>query len=58
VLRGSPQYRGSGGAGNGLPGSAALVGVLFLGEAFGAVHVVAFGLGLSGLLLATWPEGA
>jgi len=39
-----------------LPISAALVGVLFLGEAFGAMHLVAFALALAGLLLATWPE--
>jgi drug/metabolite transporter (DMT)-like permease len=39
-----------------LPVSAALVGVLALGEAFGAAHVAAFGLALAGLLLATWPE--
>jgi drug/metabolite transporter (DMT)-like permease len=39
-----------------LPISAALVGVLFLGEAFGAMHLVAFALSLAGLLLATWPE--
>ena len=39
-----------------LPISAALVGVLVLGEAFSAAHVVAFALALAGLLLATWPE--
>jgi drug/metabolite transporter (DMT)-like permease len=39
-----------------LPVSAALVGVLFLGEAFGAMHLVAFALSLAGLLLATWPD--
>jgi drug/metabolite transporter (DMT)-like permease len=39
-----------------LPISAALVGVLFLGEPFGAMHLVAFALSLAGLLLATWPE--
>lgn len=38
-----------------LPVSAALVGVLFLGEPFGAGHAAAFGLALAGLLLATWP---
>lgn len=38
-----------------LPVSAALVGVLFLGEPFGAGHAAAFGLSLAGLLLATWP---
>ncbi len=39
-----------------LPVSAALVGVLALGESFGAAHVAAFALALLGLLLATWPE--
>ncbi len=39
-----------------LPVTAALVGVGFLGEAFGPAHVAAFGLGLVGLLLATWPD--
>jgi drug/metabolite transporter (DMT)-like permease len=39
-----------------LPVSAALVGVLFLGEPFGAGHLAAFALALVGLLLATWPE--
>jgi drug/metabolite transporter (DMT)-like permease len=39
-----------------LPVSAALVGVLALGEAFGPAHLAAFGLALVGLLLATWPE--
>lgn len=39
-----------------LPVSAALVGVLFLGEPFGAGHAAAFGLALAGLLLATWPS--
>lgn len=38
-----------------LPISAALVGVLFLGEAFGAPHLVALALALGGLLLVTWP---
>lgn len=38
-----------------LPVSAALVGVLFLGEPFGVGHAVAFVLSLGGLLLATWP---
>ena len=39
-----------------LPVSAALVGVLVLGEGFGSAHVAAFALALAGLLLATWPE--
>jgi drug/metabolite transporter (DMT)-like permease len=39
-----------------LPVSAALVGVVVLGEAFSAAHVGAFALALAGLLLATWPE--
>ena len=38
-----------------LPISAALVGVLLLGEPFGTTHVLAFVLSLTGLLLATWP---
>jgi len=41
-----------------LPVSAALVGILLLGETFGMAHVAAFGLALAGLLLATWPEAA
>jgi drug/metabolite transporter (DMT)-like permease len=41
-----------------LPVSAALVGVLVLGESFGVAHVLAFALALAGLLLATWPERA
>ena len=41
-----------------LPVSTALVGVLFLGEGFGPAHVLAFGLALAGLLLATWPTRA
>lgn len=39
-----------------LPISAALIGVLFLGEPFGAMHWAAFALALAGLLLATWPQ--
>jgi drug/metabolite transporter (DMT)-like permease len=39
-----------------LPVSAAAVGVVVLGERFGAAHVAAFALALAGLLLATWPE--
>jgi drug/metabolite transporter (DMT)-like permease len=38
-----------------LPVAAALVGIVVLGEPFGAVHVLAFGLAMAGLLLATWP---
>jgi drug/metabolite transporter (DMT)-like permease len=38
-----------------LPIAAALVGVLLLGEPFGAGHALAFAMALSGLLLATWP---
>jgi len=41
-----------------LPVAAALVGIVVLGEAFGAVHVLAFGLAMAGLLLATWPTRA
>ncbi len=39
-----------------LPVSAAVVGVLVLGESFGGAHVVALVLALAGLVLATWPE--
>ena len=39
-----------------LPISAALVGVLFLGERFSAAQAVAFALALAGIVLATWPE--
>ena len=38
-----------------LPITAAGVGVLWLGEPFGAGHLIALVLALSGLLLATWP---
>jgi drug/metabolite transporter (DMT)-like permease len=41
-----------------LPLSSAAVGVLLLGEAFGAAHVAALALALLGLLLATWPDKA
>ncbi len=41
-----------------LPITAALVGVLFLDEAFGGLHLVALALAMSGLLLATWPAPA
>ena len=40
-----------------LPVSAAAIGVLGLGEPFGAWHGVAFALALAGLLLAVWPQG-
>ncbi|MBT9489611.1 MAG: DMT family transporter [Rubrivivax sp.] len=40
-----------------LPVTAALVGVVGLGEAFGPRHLLAFGLALAGLLLAVWPAG-
>ena len=39
-----------------LPLSATLVGVLVLGENFGAAHAGAFALALAGLVLATWPD--
>ena len=39
-----------------LPVSAALVGVLVLGERFGLAHVAAFTLAMLGLVLATWPS--
>ena len=39
-----------------LPVGAALVGVLVLGEPFGLAHVLALGLAVAGLLLATWPD--
>jgi EamA domain-containing membrane protein RarD len=39
-----------------LPVSAALVGIVVLGESFGTAHVAAFVLAMAGLLLATWPE--
>ncbi len=38
-----------------LPVGAAAVGVLWLGEPFGAGHALAFALALAGLLLAVWP---
>lgn len=38
-----------------LPVTAALIGIVVLGEPFGAAHGVAFGLAMAGLLLATWP---
>jgi drug/metabolite transporter (DMT)-like permease len=39
-----------------LPVSAAAVGVLVLGESFGAAHGVAFALALAGVVLATRPD--
>jgi drug/metabolite transporter (DMT)-like permease len=39
-----------------LPIASALVGVIVLGEPFGATHVAAMVLALAGLLLATWPQ--
>jgi drug/metabolite transporter (DMT)-like permease len=41
-----------------LPVAAAAVGVLALGEPFGPLHALAFGLALAGVLLATWPAAA
>ena len=38
-----------------LPVASALIGVVVLGESFGAPHAVAFALALAGLLLVTWP---
>jgi drug/metabolite transporter (DMT)-like permease len=40
-----------------LPVSAALVGVLALGEPFTGVQLAAFVLALAGVVLATWPRG-
>ena len=39
-----------------LPVSAAAIGIGVLGEAFTTAHLLALGLALAGLLLATWPE--
>lgn len=39
-----------------LPISAALVGVMGLGEQIGGVQLLAFGIALAGVLLATWPS--
>jgi drug/metabolite transporter (DMT)-like permease len=39
-----------------LPVSAAMIGVLVLGETFTAAHAAAFACALVGLLLATWPR--
>ncbi len=41
-----------------LPVSAAAVGVVWLGEPFGAGHAAAFAMALAGLMLATWPDQA
>ena len=41
-----------------LPVTAAAVGVAFLGEHMNGLQAAAFGLALTGLLLATWPERA
>lgn len=38
-----------------LPIGAACTGVMILGEPFSALHAVAFGIALAGLLLASWP---
>jgi drug/metabolite transporter (DMT)-like permease len=38
-----------------LPVSAAAVGVIFLGERFSGMQVLAFALALAGVVLATWP---
>ncbi|MCA0177332.1 MAG: DMT family transporter [Proteobacteria bacterium] len=40
-----------------LPVTAALVGVVWLGEPFGAAQAGSFALALAGLLVATWPSG-
>ncbi|EYC49952.1 membrane protein [Hylemonella gracilis str. Niagara R] len=39
-----------------LPISAAMVGVVFLGEQVSSVQAAAFGLALAGVVLATWPS--
>jgi drug/metabolite transporter (DMT)-like permease len=39
-----------------LPASAAVMAVLFLGEAFGLIHALGFALMMASLLLATWPR--
>ncbi len=39
-----------------LPVSAAAVGVVFLGERFSGLQLLAFGLALAGVVLATWPD--
>lgn len=39
-----------------LPISAALSGVLFLGENISSMQLIAFGIALAGVLIATWPD--
>lgn len=41
-----------------LPVAAALVGVIFLNEAFSAAHMASLALAVTGLVMATWPQGA
>ncbi len=41
-----------------LPLTSALVGIVFLGERFSSVHVLAFACAIAGVLLATWPSPA
>jgi drug/metabolite transporter (DMT)-like permease len=41
-----------------LPIASALVGVVFLGEQFTAMHVVAFGFAIAAVVLATWPSNS
>ena len=41
-----------------LPVTSALVGVIFLGEAFTVAHGMAFACAMAGVLLATWPTTA
>ena len=41
-----------------LPITSALVGVIFLGEAFTLTHAVAFACALAGVVLATWPSAS
>ena len=37
-----------------LPLTSAIVGIVFLGERFTTVHLIAFGCAIAGVLLATW----
>ena len=39
-----------------LPLTSAIVGIVFLGERFTTVHLIAFGCAIAGVLLATWPS--